>query len=63
MVKLTRRVGQSLMIGDDVMVTVLGIEGNQIKISIKAPNEVPVHREEIYVRIKTERHPSEALNA
>ena len=51
------------MIGDDVMVTVLGIEGNQIKIGIKAPNEVPVHREEIYVRIKTERHPSEALNA
>ena len=62
MLKLTRRVGQSLMVGDDVMVTVLGVEGNQIQIGINAPNEVPVHREEIYERIKTERHQRVALN-
>ena len=56
MVMLTRRVGQSLMVGDDVMVTVLGIEGTQVRIGVNAPNEVPVHREEFYERVKTERH-------
>ena len=61
MVKLTRRVGQSLMVGDDLKVTILGVEGNQIRIGINAPNEVPVHREEFYLRIKTERHQKTAL--
>ena len=56
MVKLTRKVGQSLMVGDDLKVTILGVEGNQIRIAINAPNEMPVHREEIYERIITERH-------
>ena len=56
MVKLTRRVGQSLMVGDDLKVTILSVEGNQIRIAINAPNEMPVHREEIYERIITERH-------
>ena len=54
MLILTRRVGESLMIGDDVNVTVLGIRGNQVRIGVNAPKEVSVHREEIYERIKKE---------
>lgn len=55
MLILTRRVGESLMIGDDVKVEVLGSHGNQIRIGIDAPKQVPVHREEIYQRIQAEK--------
>lgn len=50
MLILTRKVGESLMIGDDVTVTVLGVKGNQIRIGVNAPREVPVHREELLQR-------------
>ena len=55
MLILTRRVGESLMIGDEVNVTVLGIRGNQVRIGVNAPKDVAVHREEIYDRIQQER--------
>jgi carbon storage regulator len=54
MLILTRRVGETLMIGDDVTVTVLGVNGNQIRLGITAPKSVAVHREEIYARIVQE---------
>ncbi len=54
MLILTRRVGETLMIGDEVTVTVLGVKGNQVRLGINAPKDVSVHREEIYQRIKAE---------
>jgi carbon storage regulator len=54
MLILTRRVGEAVMIGDDVNITVLGVKGNQVRLGINAPRSVAVHREEIYKRIKRE---------
>ena len=54
MLILTRRVGETVMIGDDVTVTVLGVKGNQVRIGVNAPRDVAVHREEIFERIKRE---------
>lgn len=58
MLILTRRVGETLMVGDDVTVTVLGVKGNQVRIGVNAPKEVAVHREEIYQRIQREKNGS-----
>ena len=55
MLILTRRAGETLMIGDDVSITVLGVKGNQVRIGVNAPKNISVHREEIYQRIQREK--------
>lgn len=55
MLILTRRIGETLNIGDNVQVTVMGVKGNQVRLGVNAPKEIPVHRKEIYERIKKER--------
>jgi carbon storage regulator len=59
MLILTRRVGETLMIGDEVTVTVLGVKGNQVRLGVNAPRTVAVHREEIYERIRREQEGGE----
>ncbi|RLA55502.1 MAG: carbon storage regulator [Gammaproteobacteria bacterium] len=58
MLILTRRAGESLMVGDDIIVTVLSVKGNQVRIGIDAPRDVAVHREEIYNRIQDSSEPA-----
>ena len=62
MLILTRRVGETVMIGDEVTITVLGVKGNQVRVGINAPKSVAVHREEIYERIKREQQGGEAAD-
>jgi len=59
MLILTRRAGETVMIGSDVTITVLGVKGNQVRIGINAPKDVAVHREEIYERIQSEKNAGE----
>jgi len=59
MLILTRRVGETLMIGDAITVTILGVKGNQVRVGVNAPKDVAVHREEIYQRIQREKEGGE----
>jgi len=62
MLVLSRRLDETLIIGDDIKITVLGISGNQVRIGIAAPKEVSVHREEVYLRIKQESKQQSAVS-
>ena len=62
MLILTRRIGETLMVGDDVTITVLGVKGNQVRIGVNAPKDVAVHREEIYERIQSEKAGNDSEN-
>ena len=61
MLILTRRIGETLIIGDDVNITVLGVKGNQVRLGINAPKDVSVHREEIYLRIQQEKESDDSI--
>lgn len=56
MLILTRRIGETLMIGDEITVTVLGVKGNQVRVGVNAPRDTAVHREEIYHKVQAEKH-------
>mgnify|MGYP006098354765 CR=1 FL=1 len=62
MLILTRRVGESLIIGDDIVINILGVKGNQIRIGVNAPKEISVHREEIYNRIQAEKPDDKSID-
>lgn len=62
MLILTRRVGESLIIGDDIVINILGVKGNQIRIGVNAPKEISVHREEIYIRIQAEKADDKSID-
>jgi carbon storage regulator len=63
MLILTRKVGERLMIGDDIAVTVLSVKGNQVRVGVQAPTSIAVHREEIYDRIQNERNGQKVVSA
>ncbi len=63
MLILTRKVGERLMIGDDIAVTVLSVKGNQVRVGVQAPTSIAVHREEIYNRIQNERNGQKVASA